>query len=66
MLDVAVSVPSFGDSFFIERRINMKVSSIIGFRPLIRGFFFYLKEKENDSIQKNEVSVPSFGDSFFI
>ena len=41
---VVVSVPSFGDSFFI-----MKISSIIGklvagFRPLIRGFFFYLLE----------------------
>ena len=39
---IIVSVPSFGDSFFIRR---MKISSVIGklsFRPLIRGFFFYV------------------------
>ena len=38
-----------------------------GFRPLIRGFFFYIS---NDTIEiiwyDEEVSVPSFGDSFFI
>ena len=38
-----VSVPSFGDSFFIvERGLKMIVyRKMSGFRPLIRGFFFY-------------------------
>ena len=64
-----VSVPSFGDSFFIRRRCNLSVIQwgvvsvpsfgdsffimalkpshwamvVTRFRPLIRGFFFYLK-----------------------
>ena len=39
---VPVSVPSFGDSFFIKshRRVKQPIS-LISFRPLIRGFFFY-------------------------
>ena len=60
-----VSVPSFGDSFFIIRAAAL-ISLFLCFRPLIRGFFFYRKGTENDSLQKNVVSVPSFGDSFFI
>ena len=37
----------------------------VGFRPLIRGFFFYdyFETTHRDSFP---VSVPSFGDSFFI
>ena len=38
-----VSVPSFGDSFFIKEingRIRKEKNS---FRPLIRGFFFYVR-----------------------
>ena len=37
----------------------------LGFRPLIRGFFFY---GSTGGTMKNDgkVSVPSFGDSFFI
>ena len=37
-----VSVPSFGDSFFINFLcLNNEESISICFRPLIRGFFFY-------------------------
>mgnify|MGYP003167086085 CR=1 FL=1 len=48
-----VSVPSFGDSFFIKKGSEFVITALDGFRPLIRGFFFYRKEKENDSIQKS-------------
>ena len=60
-----VSVPSFGDSFFI--RILRMYTSIeyIGFRPLIRGFFFYTSCGDFGE-RYDIVSVPSFGDSFFI
>ena len=60
-----VSVPSFGDSFFIinNEDINGTVSR---FRPLIRGFFFYLKKDNSFVVTALDVSVPSFGDSFFI
>ena len=37
-----VSVPSFGDSFFIGHYEYHKRYRKTGFRPLIRGFFFYL------------------------
>ncbi len=40
-----VSVPSFGDSFFIADQFFVTVDSTIGFRPLIRGFFFYRKAR---------------------
>ena len=40
---VVVSVPSFGDSFFIIKGNLIKVPYQGGFRPLIRGFFFYKK-----------------------
>ena len=37
-----VSVPSFGDSFFIDLENGVKAVALgDGFRPLIRGFFFY-------------------------
>ena len=37
-----VSVPSFGDSFFIRLSLKAKHNSLAcSFRPLIRGFFFY-------------------------
>ena len=63
----AVSVPSFGDSFFIAVN-NFTITSEDGhcFRPLIRGFFFYLPYAENSKAEAHVVSVPSFGDSFFI
>ena len=37
-----------------------------GFRPLIRGFFFYLPRVLRNDHRPMRVSVPSFGDSFFI
>ena len=37
-----------------------------GFRPLIRGFFFYYATDFHYSSPPFSVSVPSFGDSFFI
>ena len=37
-----------------------------GFRPLIRGFFFYTKIQGGLYQEMNYVSIPSFGDSFFI
>ena len=40
---LVVSVPSFGDSFFIMDFLNL-VLVYAGFRPLIRGFFFYRKD----------------------
>ena len=39
---VRVSVPSFGDSFFICSCITHWKKRISCFRPLIRGFFFYI------------------------
>ena len=38
---VGVSVPSFGDSFFMVKMENLNLILVHGFRPLIRGFFFY-------------------------
>ena len=64
---VTVSVPSFGDSFFIIMKISSIIGKLIaGFRPLIRGFFFYEDGFITDPMVYKEVSVPSFGDSFFI
>ena len=41
-LAVLVSVPLFGDSFFILFRLfQIKFCVVVRFRPLIRGFFFY-------------------------
>ena len=37
-----VSVPSFGDSFFIRALFEAFGLGKSSFRPLIRGFFFYL------------------------
>ena len=39
---IIVSVPSFGDSFFIQvELVPYSANSSASFRPLIRGFFFY-------------------------
>ena len=38
---IPVSVPSFGDSFFITPYAEHGTAEAYGFRPLIRGFFFY-------------------------
>ena len=40
-----VSVPSFGDSFFINGVILYQEQVMQCFRPLIRGFFFYNAQK---------------------
>ena len=40
-LDAKVSVPSFGDSFFMKVDVRIDEITDNGFRPLIRGFFFY-------------------------
>ena len=91
LINAAVSVPSFGDSFFIKyeemrlldtiatwfpsphsgilflsvRAQGQKEHCLRGFRPLIRGFFFY-KCEYGLNVSYSSVSVPSFGDSFFI
>ena len=88
-----VSVPSFGDSFFIimyrsyveyiswgefpsphsgilflylDSCIANVYDGTVGFRPLIRGFFFYISFDIGEHQADIVVSVPSFGDSFFI
>ena len=38
---IGVSVPSFGDSFFIGTKVVTLEKGVTRFRPLIRGFFFY-------------------------
>ena len=64
---IIVSVPSFGDSFFIFPFFEMYTAfRVQGFRPLIRGFFFYVKLLVFLENLICRVSVPSFGDSFFI
>ena len=39
---VYVSVPSLGDSFFMLKSWAYQRMSSTSFRPLIRGFFFYI------------------------
>ena len=60
-----VSVPSFGDSFFIFCNTVFHFFHF-RFRPLIRGFFFYREVRAGDTLWDICVSVPSFGDSFFM
>ena len=85
-----VSVPSFGDSFFmlalgymgaviwfpsphsgilflyLDNCIANVYDGTVSFRPLIRGFFFYIIVSSILIKTNDKVSVPSFGDSFFI
>ena len=64
---VRVSVPSFGDSFFISNhQLYTGERYQKGFRPLIRGFFFYEFVFTALDGAVVIVSVPSFGDSFFM
>ena len=45
-LEENVSVPSFGDSFFIRYRLDhLSLPRLRRFRPLIRGFFFYTMDR---------------------
>ena len=56
-----VSVPSFGDSFFIRGLSTLPLSCSTGFRPLIRGFFFYLVEEVEMQIGYNMFPSPHSG-----
>ena len=59
--------PYSGILFLLEAIGQVELVPYSGFRPLIRGFFFYraaTKELMKKAI--GEVSVPLFGDSFFI
>ena len=58
--------PHSGILFLSHRTAAQSAAEQYGFRPLIRGFFFYLNELTKGSYVFIEVSVPSFGDSFFI
>ena len=62
-----VSVPSFGDSFFIinNEDINGTVSPY-GFPSPHSGILFLCLDVQWERRQSINVSVPSFGDSFFI
>ena len=64
--NIKVSVPLFGDSFFITTGWNVLLPPLASFRPLIRGFFFYLDVSGVNHFTLTSVSVPLFGDSFFI
>ena len=62
-----VSVPSFGDSFFIGATVlfngyEYEMVSV----PSFGDSFFIRLEKGSSSIDVSAVSVPSFGDSFFM
>ena len=64
---VYVSVPSLGDSFFMLKSWAYQRMSSTSFRPLIRGFFFYVFDTAIGRVLLfQSVSVPSFGDSFFM
>ncbi len=61
-----VSVPSFGDSFFIpRRRSSLQLSAVRVSVPSFGDSFFILMEYHWKNT-KTFVSVPSFGDSFFM
>ena len=64
---IVVSVPLFGDSFFMKRTvIEMKVSSIVVSAPSFGDSFFIPRKNIVFPTSQLGVSVPSFGDSFFI
>ena len=61
-----VSVPSFGDSFFMwpqRRRSQLERSE--GFRPLIRGFFFYVSYSANSTAKGFQGFRPLIRGFFF-
>ena len=49
-----------------EEKERKRLINAAGFRPLIRGFFFYRYIRNRFKSHIWLVSVPSFGDSFFI
>ena len=60
-----VSVPSFGDSFFIYRSQLSTAGRRSGFRPLIRGFFFYNKPCNSNNQFDNSSFRPLIRGFFF-
>ena len=61
-----VSVPSFGDSFFMRKEtVKCKTNSTVSVPSFGDSFFIWIEAEHNLSIY-NTVSVPSFGDSFFM
>ena len=60
-----VSVPSFGDSFFINIIAGILKMLTISFPSPHSGILF-LSDSEWLTEKVNQVSVPSFGDSFFM
>ena len=62
-----VSVPSFGDSFFIIKDNAEMQEAVQSFPSPHSGILFLCDTCGNGtSLRKDLVSVPSFGDSFFI
>ena len=58
--------PHSGILFLYQPQLEYEDTIAGGFRPLIRGFFFYEYEDAIAGVRVTVVSVPSFGDSFFI
>ena len=58
--------PHSGILFLYSCIANVYDGTVVRFRPLIRGFFFYEESAEEKERKRLIVSVPSFGDSFFI
>ena len=63
-----VSVPSFGDSFFIKNMLEDEAISLekVFPSPYSGILFLYAENSKAEAHVKDGVSVPSFGDSFFI
>ena len=65
--DGHVSVPSFGDSFFIPDYKDMSIEQIREVSvPSFGDSFFMVEDNKSNILDTAAVSVPSFGDSFFI
>ena len=56
-----VSVPSFGDSFFMRGNKSLDEKSYRRFRPLIRGFFFYFLKFANEHASSCSFPSPHSG-----
>ena len=67
LINAAVSVPSFGDSFFMKGS-EFVVTALDGAFPSPHSGILFLLEikKAVYCLNRQKVSVPSFGDSFFI
>ena len=62
---VVVSVPSFGDSFFICGNGECSLECDGGFRPLIRGFFFYVSAVNHFTLTSEDGFRPLIRGFFF-